>query len=228
MISLIWHKLSNSYLVSLLTSSRPGGAYMHQSWWHHQMETFSALLAICARNSPVPGEFPAQRPVTRSFDGFFALRLNKRLSKQSWGWWFETLSRPLWCNCNGKRGHHWFRYWFVARSAPSHYLNQCCYIISCHHTARNKFQRKLNKITTILIKNDQKMSFCLVLNMLDMTDLIEWYNSGWRIDKNIHLIITSWDYLFSWNVPRSTKFALQTRNRLGMDLLGFNQFHRCC
>ena len=56
------------------------------------METFSALLAICAGNSPVPGEFPAQRPVTRSFEVFFDLRLNKRLSKQSWGWWFETLS----------------------------------------------------------------------------------------------------------------------------------------
>ena len=52
----------------------------------------SALLAIYAGNSPVPGEFPAQRPVTRSFDVFFDLRLNKRLSKQSWGWWFETLS----------------------------------------------------------------------------------------------------------------------------------------
>ena len=64
------------------------------------METFSALLAICAGNSPVPGEFPAQRPVTRSFDVFFDLRLNKRLSKQSWGWWFEALSRPLWRHCN--------------------------------------------------------------------------------------------------------------------------------
>ena len=42
------------------------------------------------------GQFPAQRPVTRSFDVFFDLRLNKRLSKQSWGWWFETPSRPLW------------------------------------------------------------------------------------------------------------------------------------
>ena len=60
------------------------------------METFSALLAICAGNSPVPGEFPAQRPVTRSFDVFFDLRLNKRLSKQSSGWWFQTLSFPLW------------------------------------------------------------------------------------------------------------------------------------
>ena len=54
-------------------------------WWaqifplrRHQMETFSALLAICAGNSPVPGEFPTQRPVTRSFDVYFDLRPNKR------------------------------------------------------------------------------------------------------------------------------------------------------
>ena len=70
------------------------------TWWRHQMETFSALLAICAGNSPVTGEVPAQRLVTRSFDVFFDLRLNKRLSKQSWGWWFETLSRPLWRHFN--------------------------------------------------------------------------------------------------------------------------------
>ena len=66
------------------------------------METLSALLAICAGNSPVSGEFPAQRPVTRSFDIFFDLRLNKRLSKQPWGWWFKTLSCPLWRQCNVK------------------------------------------------------------------------------------------------------------------------------
>ena len=66
------------------------------SWWRHHMETFSALLAICAGNSPVPGEFPAQRPVMRGFDVFFDLHPNKRLSKQLWGWWFETPSCPLW------------------------------------------------------------------------------------------------------------------------------------
>ena len=71
------------------------------AWWRNQMETFSALLAICAGNSPVPGEFSAQRPVTWSFDVFFDLRLNKRLSKHSWGRWFETLPRPLWCHSNG-------------------------------------------------------------------------------------------------------------------------------
>ena len=64
------------------------------------METFSALLALCAGNSRVTGEFPSQRPVTRNFDVFSDLRLNKRLSKQSWGWWFETSSCPLRRHCN--------------------------------------------------------------------------------------------------------------------------------
>ena len=59
------------------------------AWWRHQMETFSALLALYAENSPVTGEFPAQWPVTRSFDVFFDLNLNKRLSKQSWGWYLR-------------------------------------------------------------------------------------------------------------------------------------------
>ena len=66
------------------------------SLWRHQIETFSVLLALCAVNSPVPGEFPAQRPVMRSFDAFFDLHPNNRLSKQWWVWWFETLSCPLW------------------------------------------------------------------------------------------------------------------------------------
>ena len=73
------------------------------AWWRHQMETFSALLALYAGNSPVPGEFPSQRPVTRSFQVFFDLCLNKRLSKQSWGWWLKTPSRSLWRQCNGLR-----------------------------------------------------------------------------------------------------------------------------
>ena len=73
-------------------------------WWRHEMETFSALLAICAGNSPAIGEFPTQRPVTRNFDVFLDLRLNKRLSKQPWGCWFETLSWSLWRQRNAYRG----------------------------------------------------------------------------------------------------------------------------
>ena len=47
-----------------------------------------------------PGEFPTQMPVTRSFDVFFDLCLNKRLGKQPWSWWFETPSWSLWRHCN--------------------------------------------------------------------------------------------------------------------------------
>ena len=56
--------------------------WVYVTWWRHQMETFPALLALCAGNSPASGEFPSQRPVTESFDVFFDLRVKKRLSKQ--------------------------------------------------------------------------------------------------------------------------------------------------
>ena len=80
-----------------------GGHFVSTSlltWLRHQMETFSASLALCAGNPPVPSESPPQRPVTQSFDVFFDLRLNKRLTKQSRGWWFETPLPPLWRHCN--------------------------------------------------------------------------------------------------------------------------------
>ena len=70
-----------------------------------------------------PGEFPAQRPVARCFDVFFDLRLNRRLSKQSWGWWFETISRSLWRHRND-------------------YLNQCWNIVNW------KLQWNFNRIVT--------------------------------------------------------------------------------
>ena len=70
------------------------------SWWRHQIETFYTLVILCAGNSPITDEFPSQRPLTRSFDVFFDLRLNKRLSKQSWCWIFEMPSQSLWRHCN--------------------------------------------------------------------------------------------------------------------------------
>ena len=59
-----------------------------------------ALLALCAGNSTVIGDFSAQRPVTRSFYVFFDLCLNKRLTKHSWGGWVETPSPSLWRHCH--------------------------------------------------------------------------------------------------------------------------------
>ena len=69
-------------------------------WWHQQMETFYALVALSAGNSPVIGEFPSQRPLTRSFDVFFELHLNIWLSKQLRRRWFETPLPSLWRHCN--------------------------------------------------------------------------------------------------------------------------------
>ena len=63
--------------------------------WKH----FHVTSPLCGEFTG-PGESPTQRPVTRSFDVFFDLRLNKRLSKQPWGWWFEPLSWSLWRHCN--------------------------------------------------------------------------------------------------------------------------------
>ena len=69
---------------------------LNWSWWHHQMETFSALLALCKGNPLVMDRFPSQRPVTRNFDVFFDLHLNK----QSRDWWFEEPLCSLWSHCN--------------------------------------------------------------------------------------------------------------------------------
>ena len=66
------------------------------------MQTFSALLVLCSWSSLVTGEFPSQRPVTRSFDVFFDLYLNKRLSKQTRHWWFETPLRSSYRHSNIK------------------------------------------------------------------------------------------------------------------------------
>ena len=79
------------------------------TWWRYEMEIFSALLTLCVcvcvcewvgwggggGNSPVTSEF-----LPRSFDVFFDLRLNKRLSKQSRRRLFHTPSRSLWCHRN--------------------------------------------------------------------------------------------------------------------------------
>ena len=96
--SIAW-QIALRYFLIRITAGSPSLVTRGQwgcSWWCHQMETFSALLAHCEGNSPVTGEFPSQRPMTRSFHVFFDLRLYKRLSKQSIRWWFETPSRPLW------------------------------------------------------------------------------------------------------------------------------------
>ena len=106
----------------------------HVCWWknillvmfkmlgiHHDVikwKHFPRYWPFCAGISPVTGEFPSQRPVTRSFDAVFDLHLNKRLSKQSWGWWFETPSRSLWRHRNDVP-----RNMYIAHTLP------CCFVV---------------------------------------------------------------------------------------------------
>ena len=71
------HGLSNNHCNPMINFDKICAAI---SWWRHQLEAFSTLLAFCAGYSPVTGEIPAQRPVTRSFDVFLDLRLKQQLS----------------------------------------------------------------------------------------------------------------------------------------------------
>ena len=102
--TIIYDLNSHSTMMSSCSPTRK----LHESWWRHEMGTFSALLVLCAGNASVTGEFRTQRPVTRSFDVYFDLCLNKQSSIQSWGWWFETLLRSLWCHCNVQGLRNWF------------------------------------------------------------------------------------------------------------------------
>ena len=94
-------KWSKQRTIGHLWEKFAGNSESTRAWWRYQMIIYSALLALCTGNSSVTTEFPSHRPVMQSFDVFFDLPLNKRLSKQSWGWWFEMQSRSLWRHCNG-------------------------------------------------------------------------------------------------------------------------------
>ena len=104
--SIIWKKesdISGIYcIVTCLTELYDPSAFS-QTWWRHQMETFSASLALCAGNSPVNSPHKGRWRGALMFS--LICTLNKRLSKQSWGWWFEMPSRSLWRRCNELHQH---------------------------------------------------------------------------------------------------------------------------
>ena len=82
---------------------------------------FRVIGPLCG-DSPVTGEFPSQRPVTRSFNVFFDLHTNKWLSKQLRRWWSEMASRSSWRHCNVS---HWqgykSPYLILPNEPPTHY-----------------------------------------------------------------------------------------------------------
>ena len=112
---LVLTKFSTQYVPEFLQKDISVSVYRYQYKVHTRniMMTPSngnifRVTGLCAGNSPVSGEFPSQRPVTRSFNIFFDLCMNKWLSKQSWGSWFETPSCPFWHHCNVHAVLDWF------------------------------------------------------------------------------------------------------------------------
>ena len=74
-------------VITYISPNPDAGLFDHCMMTSPKGNIFRVTGPLCGEFTG-PGEFPTQRPVTRSFDVFFDLRLNKRLSKQSWGWWF--------------------------------------------------------------------------------------------------------------------------------------------
>ena len=143
------------------------GQHWFRSWWRHQMKTFFALLAIWAGKSSVTDEFSAQRPVTRSFDVFCDMRLNKRLSTQSWNWWYETPSCPLW--------RHY--------SAPSHYLNQCGVIINLTLTDKRQWNFDQN-IKLFIHENASENFVCEMAAILSRERWVKVRALQWRHNEH--------------------------------------------
>ena len=112
------------------------------------------VTGLCAGNSPVPGEFPAQRQVTRSFDVFFHLRLNKRLSKQSWGWWFETPSCPLSRHRNNEA--HFPTSW-AAENIPHSVINIVVDSFTAIHTDNSTVCKLSTRNTICVISSYHKL-----------------------------------------------------------------------
>ena len=120
----------------LLNTQTEGMSNQPASWWRHQMETFSALLALSAGNSPVTGEFPQQRPVARSFDVFVDLRLNKQLIEQSWAGDLRL-----------RRSFMTSLLWFPLCRGPS--LHGLRYLTVCHDTHGNDAKSTFEMSTRI-------------------------------------------------------------------------------
>ena len=130
---------------------------------------------------PLCGEFTGHRriPLTKASDAelwFFVFAPNKRLSKQSWGWWFETWSRSLWCHGNGHNGpaKMWLCSWPTCWGSFSKSMCRCDHkssaTIPAHHglfcLSNVKYSLGRFTVSFMCSKSSQCSSvFVIVLNI---------------------------------------------------------------
>ena len=79
--------------------------FVDRKWWRHLNGNIFRATGPLWRESTGHRWIPSQRPVTWSFDVFFDLCLDRRLSKQSRRCWFETPSRSFWRHRNKMAGY---------------------------------------------------------------------------------------------------------------------------
>ena len=118
-----------------------------------------------------PGEFPTQRPVTRSFDVFFDRRLNKRLSKQPRGWWLETLSCSLWRQSND-----------IGRSYTWMGMHNTLKITRISYTLGREYRVMRNRYSRLLFTSEDRL--CANLRVQEqsrnMTSQCQYLAFAWR------------------------------------------------
>ena len=175
------------------------------------METFSVLLALCAGNSLVNGEFPAQRPVTRKFDVFCDLCLHKRLGKQKRHRWFEMPSRSLWYRYIMNVNHACYRRHFIAATkqlydwfSPSVRLSVCLSVrpsvtpfSPCsHHRIIMKFSGVITMVRSGVHAEGQGQRSKVKVTEVN-TQL-----SGFRTLTPVWIHIWQWNHAHSWKQHR--------------------------
>ena len=99
-------------LITVICFRTHENVYMSDPGYHWFLSRWNMITSsngnIFRITDPLCGKFTGHRwiPHANASDAelwfFWYLRLNKRLSKQSRGWWFATPSRPLWRHCNDR------------------------------------------------------------------------------------------------------------------------------
>ena len=192
-------------------------------WLRHQMETFSALLALCAGNSPVTGDIPVQRPVTRSFGVFFDLRLNKRLGKQSWGWWFRrhrahydvtVMTILIWFSAMLASQGRFRSLWHFVQSTP---ITLRCFVqvLICDNWKEmlylwliyHRWKRRNGKIATGVAVITQRGHDAMLTPLLRQNDVAM---SFWRNNDVIIMSCVCWERFRSTNSNYSLSFWISS------------------
>ena len=135
-----------------------------------------------------PGEFPTQRPVTRSCDVFFDLHLNKRLSKQPSGWWFETPSWSLWHHCNVCR--HQYSYQLSVSPILEKLPLFKCHLLAMNHETFEVNHNSSQSVWILLPSTAKKGLFVFYLTEYStLRSYSEWYiYATWPYAMKYHRI----------------------------------------